>query len=597
MKNIKSAISPKNSNGKATIRIVCALVLGYLLYTLIKMGKILEFFMLPSNTATHLIAALIIGIFVFIYIRRTLRRRYAYSYIRNYFWELQENGFNTCPRCGSSVSEHTGTGHRRVHVADKITTTHYSDGSTDKKTEAVYGHKSYKYLYHKCSNPACNLSDDDIDFSFGDMPYKLRELRVLILGERHPKVYNAAATIHVGGGFIKSILAVVLIVAVLAAGFIYKNNVNRIQGSFGGEGAENLVVTAPLGEEENALLAKIRAIVKDAKEYELRVTQPEPNLFVKDKIAVTRYFVDDKFGEGFTVDFKGLTSDSGLKGEYTLMKYDGEICVFCDDDETIYPPDSDFYKTHYEALAKWNGKAMITALIDKIQTGEVFEKYTDMFVLKSDKLSVLIAKDGSVHLLDETGEKATFYTFTPVDTNKPQNYGDYKPMGYEDEETDELQKLLNKTDYSANVEWYVNGEKVCEMDVNDNGDGSYTFENAYNPTDEIALGKYILYLSEKRYDYYKYENPELYTLSDTAEKHTEKDSPDTYKWLCDFVPEDYVRAHLNFDNAEKGSLLGLATTYTEEFGGGKKSVLEVDITGTVSFEYHESKDDYVRIWW
>ena len=396
-------------------------------------------------------------------------------------------------------------------------------------------------------------------------------------------------------GAIALILAVVVAVGFVLVKFVFTPS--SVESSFGGEGAENLVVTAPLGEEENALLTQIRTIVKDAKEYELRVTQPEPNWFVKDKVAVTRYFVDDKFGEGFTVDFKGLTSDSGLKGEYTLMKYEGEVCVFCDDDETIYPSDSDFYKTHYESLAKWNGKAMITALLDKIQTGEVFEKYTDMFVLKSDKLSVFIAEDGSVRLLDESGEKAKFYTFTPVDTNKPANYADYKPMGYADEETDELQKLLNKTDYSANVEWYVNGEKVCEMDVNDNGDGSYTFENAYNPTDEIALGKYILYPSEKRYDYYKYENPELYTLSDTAEKRTEKDSPDTYKWLCDFVPEDYVRAHLNFDNAEKGSLLGLATTYTEEFGDGKKSVLEVDITGTVSFEYHESKDDYVRIWW
>ena len=596
MKNIKSAISPKNSNGKAAIRIVCTLVLGYLLYTLIKMGKILEFFMLPSNTASHLIAALIIGIFVFIYIRRTLRRRYAYSYIRNYFWELKENGFNTCPRCGSSVCEHTGTGHRRVHVADKITTTHYSDGSTDKKTEAVYEHKSYKYLYHKCSNPACNLSDD-IDFSFGDMPYKLRELRVLILGERHPKVYNAAATIHVGGGFIKSILAVVMIVAVLAAGFIYKNNVNRIQGSFSGEGAENLVVTAPLGKEENALLAKIRTIVKDAKEYELRVTQPEPNLFVKDKIAVIRYFVDDKFGEGFTVNFKGLTSDSGLKGKYTLMKYDGEICVFCDDDETIYPPDSDFYKTHYEALAKWNGKAMITALVDKIQTGEVFEKYTDMFVLKSDKLSVYIAEDGSVRLLDESGEKSKFYTFTPVDTNKPENYADYKPMGYEDEETDELQKILNKADYDATVKWSVNDNVVGELRVIDNGDGSYTFENDNNPTDKIAPGKYILYPQEKRYDYYKYENLELFTLSKTAEKHTEKDSPDTYKLLCDFVPENYVKAHLNLDNAKKKSILGLETTYTEDFGNGKKAVLEVEITGKVIFEHHESEDNSVRIAW
>ena len=396
-------------------------------------------------------------------------------------------------------------------------------------------------------------------------------------------------------GAIALILAVVVAVGFVLVKFVFTPS--SIESSFGGEGAENLVVTAPLGEEENALLTQIRTIVKDAKEYELRVTQSEPNWFVKDKVAVTRYFVDDKFGEGFTVDFKGLTSDSGLKGEYTLMKYEGKVCVFCDDDETIYPSDSDFYKTHYESLAKWNGKAMITALIDKIQTGEVFEKYTDMFVLKSDKLSVFIAEDGSVRLLDESGEKSKLYTFTPVDTNKPENYADYKPMGYEDEETDELQKILNKADYDATVKWSVNDNEVGELRVIDNGDGSYTFENGYNPTDKIAPGKYILYQSEQRYDYYKYENLELYTLSDTAEKHTEKDSPDTYKLLCDFVPENYVKAHLNLDNAKKKSVLGLETTYTEDFGNGKKAVLEVEIGGKMSFEYHESEETYVEIDW
>lgn len=396
-------------------------------------------------------------------------------------------------------------------------------------------------------------------------------------------------------GAIALILAVVVAVGFVLVKFVFTPS--SIESSFNGEGAENLVVTAPLGEEENALLTQIRTIVKYAKEYELRVTQSEPNWFVKDKVAVTRYFVDDKFGEGFTVDFKGLTSDSGLKGEYTLMKYEGKVCVFCDDDETIYPSDSDFYKTHYESLAKWNGKAMITALIDKIQTGEVFEKYTDMFVLKSDKLSVFIAEDGSVRLLDETGEKSKLYTFTPVDTNKPENYADYKPMGYEDEETDELQKILNKADYDATVKWSVNDNEVGELRVIDNGDGSYTFENGYNPTDKIAPGKYILYPQEKRYDYYKYENLELFTLSDTAEKHTEKDSPDTYKLLCDFVPENYVKAHLNLDNAKKKSVLGLETTYTEDFGNGKKAVLEVEITGKVIFEHHESEDNSVRIAW
>ena len=58
-----------------------------------------------------------------------------------------------------------------------------------------------------------------------------------------------------------------------------------------------------------------------------------------------------------------------------------------------------------------------------------------------------------------------------------------------------------------------------------------------------------------------------------------------------------MRAHLNLDNAKKASLLGLATTYTEERGDGGKAVLEVDITGKVSFEYHAGDGKHLRIWW
>ena len=396
-------------------------------------------------------------------------------------------------------------------------------------------------------------------------------------------------------GAVALILAVAVAVVFVLARFVF--NAGPRDGAFQGEGTEELAVTAPLGEEETALLAKIRGIVKDAQEYELRVTRPEPNWFVADKIAVVRYFTDETFGDGFTVRFKCLQSDSGLKGEYTLMAYDGETCVFCDKDETVYPPDSAFYKAHYEALAKWDGRAMMTALLDRIRTGEVFEKYAGMYVLKSDKISVFIAEDGSVQLLDETGEKAMFYAFTPADTAKPENYADYKPLGYEDGETDALQKLLNKADYDATLEWYVDGGCVGEMRVTDNGDGSFTFENSYNPTDEVAMGKYVLYPAQKRYSYYKYDNPELYTLSSTPEEHTAQDSPADYQWLCDRIPQDFVRAHLNLDNAKKASLLGLATTYTEERGDGGKAVLEVDITGKVSFEYHAGDGKHLRIWW
>ncbi len=604
MRKIKTAVSPGRGNAKAVLRIILAITFGGTIATALIMAvlKFLEYCSIPTDTlavmdkvlwGAGVPASLII---IAVYIFRTLRRRYAYSYMQNWLAELRENGYSRCPRCGSSVSEKTGTGNRRVHVADKITTTHYSDGSTSKSTQAVYENQSYKYTYHKCDDPACALNDDSC-LKFGKMPYKVADMRTLILQEPSAKSRSAAYITSGGGQGAWKIVVVIAVILLIVGGLVFRGNMSSSYDQFGGAEVEGIDVSAPLGEEETKMMSDIRKIITDAEEYELRVSEVGGGLFSRDKDLEVDRFVDEKLGEGYTVEFDGIKSDSGLKGEYTLMPYNGEICLFHDKEETIYTPDSDFYKTHYESISKWTGKAVLTDVLDQIKTGELYENYTDMFVLRSDRISVFIAQDGSVRLLDENGEKVIRYIFTPQDTAKPVNYADYKPAGYEDEETDELQKLLNKADYNADVEWYVNGECVGEIEVNDNGDGSYTFSNSYNPTDKAAMGKYILYPEEKRYEYFKYENPELYTLSETAEAYTETDSPDTYKWLWDIIPENYVRAHLNLDNAKKSSLLGLATTYTEEFGDGKKSVLEVDVTGSVSFEYHESEDSYVEINW
>lgn len=599
MKKIKAAVSPSGGG----LRIPIAVVLGGTITTTVAIvaKKILEFCEVPAESVANAeklfmaIGVPLALVLIAMYIFRTLRRRYAYGYMENYFSELRDNGFNTCPRCGSPVNEHTGTRSRQVHVADRITTTTYSDGSTSKKTDAVYQSQSYKYIYHKCSNPACALNDD-IEFSFGDMPYKLRDLRVLILGERHPKVYNAAATIDPGKRIVRFILIGLLIVAILIGLFAYRGNMRGAYGAFGGAEVDDINVSATFGEEETKMMSDIRKIINDTKEYGLYVSEVGTGLFAKDKDLDIYYFVDDKLGNGFTVEFEGIKSDSGLKGDYTIMPYNGENCIFNDDDKTIYPPDSDFYKTHYESIAKWGGKKIITDLLDKITTGELYENYTDMYVLCSDNIRIFIAEDGSVRLLDETGEKAVRYIFEPQDTSKPEDYADYKLLGAKEEEpADELGKVLKKIDFDADIEWVKDGEDAGEIEVENNGDGTYTFENSYNPIDKLELGRFVLYPDEKRYEYFAYD-PDKYIYSETSEKHTAQSDPTVYNFLVEMIPEDYVRAHINLDNAKKQSLLGISTVYTEDLGNGKKAVLEIQ-AGDVGFEYYESEDTYIEISW
>ncbi len=596
MNKIKSAVSPYGVVG----RIASAIVFGGMGASVLIMAlvKFLEFCLLPSDVLAIIEKVLwgagipLTGVIIAVYIFRTLRRRYAFSYAIDCCHGLRE-GPDTCPRCGSTVSEKTGTGHRQVHVADKITTTTYSDGSKSEKKEAVYQSQSYKYTYYQCNNPACAIRDD-IDLKFGNMPYRVKDLHFLILREGYHS--GSAASMLRGGGLLKIILIVLLVAAVLIGGLVYRGNMSSAYGQFGGGEVEGINVSAAFGEEETKMMSDIRKIINDTKEYGLYVSEVGTGLFAKDKDLDIYYFVDDKLGTGFTVEFEGIKSDSGLKGDYTIMPYNGETCIFNDDDKTIYPPDSDFYKTHYESIAKWGGKKIITDLLDKITTGELYENYTDMFVLRSDKMSVFIAEDGSVRLLDETGEKAIRYIFEPQDTSKPEDYADYKLLGAKEEEpTDELGKVLSKTDYDADIEWVKDGEDAGEIEVENNGDGTYTFENSYNPISKLALGRFVLYPDEKRYEYFAYD-PDKYIYSETSEKHTAQSDPTVYNFLVEMIPEDYVRAHINLDNAKKQSLLGISTVYTEDLGGGKKAVLEIQ-AGDVGFEYYESEDTYIEISW
>ena len=596
MDKIKSAVSPYGVVG----RIASAIMFGGMGASVLIMAlvKFLEFCLLPSDVLAIIEKVLwgagipLTGVIIAVYIFRTLRRRYAFSYAIDCCHGLRE-GPDTCPRCGSTVSEKTGTGHRQVHVADKITTTTYSDGSKSEKKEAVYQSQSYKYTYYQCNNPACAIRDD-IDLKFGNMPYRVKDLHFLILREGYHS--GSAASMLRGGGLLKIILIVLLVAAVLIGGLVYRGNMSSAYGQFGGGEVEGINVSATFGEEETKMMSDIRKIINDTKEYGLYVSEVGTGLFAKDKDLDIYYFVDDKLGNGFTVEFEGIKSDSGLKGDYTIMPYNGENCIFNDDDKTIYPPDSDFYKTHYESIAKWGGKKIITDLLDKITTGELYENYTDMYVLCSDNIRVFIAEDGSVRLLDETGEKAVRYIFEPQDTSKPEDYADYKLLGAKEEEpADELGKVLSKTDYDAYIEWVKDGEDAGEIEVENNGDGTYTFENNYNPIDKLALGRFVLYPEEKRYEYFAYD-PDKYIYSETSEKHTAQSDPTVYNFLVEMIPEDYVRAHINLDNAKKQSLLGISTVYTEDLGNGKKAILEIQ-GGDVGFEYYESEDTYIEISW
>jgi len=604
MKKIKVKVSTREGTGKAILRIALAVIFGCMVAGVLIMAvvKFLGFCLVPQDTLTTIerllwsigIPAALVNIAV--YILHTLRRRYAYSYMLDYHQKFKSNGYNRCPRCGSGTTEKTGRGSYQQRVGDRVTTRTYSDGRKEEVSrEGIYRTKYYTYQYCQCNNATCALRND-VAVEFGKMPYSTKDLRMLILREHNPKKKNAAYLVTGGGQGLWKALAIVAALLLVIGGLMFRSNMSSVYGQFGGKDVEGIDVTAPFGEGETKLMSDVRGIIDGTEEYGLYVSEVSTGLFAKDKDVDIYRFADEPLGIGYTVKFSGIESDSGLKGEYTIMDYQGQICLLRDEDETAYAPDSEFYNTHYASVAKWTEKSVITDLLDRVTTGQLYENYDDMFVLRGDGISLFIAEDGSVRLLDETGEKTMRYIFTPQDTQKPDNYADYRPEGYEDTETDELQKILNKASHDADISWTIGGKDAGELDVNDNGDGTYTFRNSYNPTDQIPMGEYVLYPTEKRYAYYKFENTEYYTLTDTPELYTQEDAPDIYGWLCDMIPENFVKAHINLENAKKQSAFGLATVYTEDQGDGKKAVLEVQ-GDDVSFEYYEDDDTCIEIDW
>ena len=112
MDKIKSAVSPYGVVG----RIASAIMFGGMGASVLIMAlvKFLEFCLLPSDVLAIIEKVLwgagipLTGVIIAVYIFRILRRRYAFSYAIDCCHGLRE-GPDTCPRCGSTVSEKTGT--------------------------------------------------------------------------------------------------------------------------------------------------------------------------------------------------------------------------------------------------------------------------------------------------------------------------------------------------------------------------------------------------------------------------------------------------------------------------------------------------------
>ncbi len=604
MREVKEAVSIASSRGRALLRIICALIFGPAICTAVYLGiqKWFAYCGYTSDTIAKIQSVWtyagvpITAIVIIVYIFRTLRRRYAYSYMRDYYARLQENGYTVCPRCGSTVSERTGRKSYQKHVGDKITTITYSSGATHVSTTPIYETRSRKYKYHQCDNSSCAI-DDDLRVGFGRMPYSRNDLRALILQD-YSKTHACAGYLVNGGKHaVRTLLTVLVIAAAAVTMLITKSHMNSIYGQFGGREPEGVSVTAPLGDEEIAYINKaVEIIDKNAGQYRLLVNEQKTGLFQKNGKAEIYGWRDENGVPCLSIRLDRLKTESGISGLSYIMPYREQLCIFSAKDKAIHTPDSDYCKTHFDALKKWDGVSVMRALLDKMQTGELYymEK-TKSYVLRSDRISLYLPEEGSVRILDETGEVPVRYIFSASSkTGRPSDYADFRPAGAADTESDPLQRLLNTADYDAKIEFYENGKKIAGIRYEDRGDGSHSFKFEENYKD-FAKGRYVIYPEESRYEFYVY-LPDSYGYSKDAEAYGAGERAEIYEWLNQMIPDNYVKANLNLEKAEKGKLLW-ATTYTEQKEGSGKAVLVLENGKVGKFNCYETDDTYVEIRW
>lgn len=603
MKDVKQAVSVSGNQSKAIFRIICAILFAPAICTAVYTGikKWLEYCGYTSADIANAekiweyAGIPIIIIVTLIYIFRTLRRRYAYSYMLDYYSQLNANGCTVCPRCGSSVSLRHGKKSYQAHVGDKITTTHYSDGTKSVQTNPIYETRFRKYTYHQCDNGSCAIEDHS-KLKYGHMPYKRGDLRLLILQDTSASKNSAGYLVNGGKHTMRMLLIFIVIAAVVVLMLITKNNNDSIYGQFGGKEAKGVSVTSELGKDEKEYIGNAKNIIKNnMNNYRLSVKEQKSGLFQHENKAEVYGWKNDDKVDCLTVRLEGMKTESGIDGLYYLMPYEGKDCIFSDKDTTIYPPDSDFYKANYDALKKWDGASVMNALLDKIQTGELYYKEdTASYALRSDKISLYIPEEGSVRILDESGDVPIRYIFSPSkDGEKPHNYADFKLLGAEDTETDPLQKLLNTTDYDAKIEFYEDGDEIAEIRYEDNGDGSHTFRFEDNYKDFVKA-EYVIYPDESRYEVYLFDGD--YSYSDKPQKYKKSDNKDTYDWLYNMIPDNFVKANLDLDKAEEGSILWV-TTYTQKVDGKDKAVLSAEGGTVKKFNCYETEKNYVEIRW
>ncbi len=554
------------------------------------------------------VCMMLIGLF------RAWRRRWPLAYMDNYRYQAKQNGYETCPRCGSALVLKKRTRFDRQKTGELVTTTTYTDGSKTVDRKDIYENVKRTECYHECTNSLCKLEAEQ-QIGQSHLPWKKKEIRCLVLndssllGRKHPSARSILLS-----RLLVPFLALVILVAGGIAIYAYADSHNNVwvytdadkESDRSAEDYQNYLLSLDTQKPHWSM-----SYAKAPTDMRSFLIEMLPGQDLEIGYSINCYNSDN--GNSYTYRFEGDDAGTGVPdGRYTLTTLDGVKVLIDGDHKTIYKQGSEFYETCAPKLLALSHDKELAVILERVNGGEHALSGTNDFWME------FLRKDGTMLYSDMMSDDVsqvyggfravTYYpddqmkeswSFDYDDYDYPANdlegytYSDAAPLN----ENDKLGKLMAKSnDDNGEYTLYRNDEEVLNIDVDYLANG-YEFR-----FDTIAEGEYKGFEEEVAYRVNTNAKTLTKIVTDENYNETEFDLPlsqyqTQYDFLLSIVPETYIRNIIDMDEAEvRKEKLGLITVYEMKDESGKVTAdmkLMFGVIGEVN--HYTGENEYVKI--
>ncbi len=529
--------------------------------------------------------------FGLIAVYRTFRRRLPLGYMKNYVAACRDNGYTHCPRCGHDLEERTGKESYRTRVGTKMTTTKWSDGSTTKKEEAIYGTRTREYTYFKCTNHGCGLGTDRNHPWKWQMtlPYKKREIEALCTpGASMPSgMVNPAATLQIRlNGIVVCLLTLIFITVSLLMfdDFCDKNNYSITEPLTG----NTATVAKAVLDAENDKTNWTVSIDEFTMDYGTYMT------FCAESSATVKRYLQKDGTEVIHYEFDGLDLGTGLEGEFDILTVDGVLHVADYEEEVIYPKGNVVFEQLYPKLSTLT----YDVLLEEVTTKAKWDKYGKntqyKHILQGDGIELGVYDEKRTEIVTEKGQLRTRYVVTTENDEQPTAYymGDFKIAG-KDENLDELGRLLADASNDVYIEYYKDDELLCDITYRRNlKEHEFVVEEPYG---DLKRGSYRIADGGETIDAEFWDSDYIHS---TKESLKISENQKLYDQLMALVPNTYLRKHIDMKTTDEFNFIGIYTSYTKEDKNGNEiAQIQLIFGGLDKFIHNISDTERLEMAW